>query len=97
MVWAGLKGAEPMAHIASHLERSLEPLGFAPEAREFKAHLTLARVKDPSAATDARRIAESYSQAEFGRATITEIFLKKSVLRPQGPEYSTVLSVKLLG
>jgi len=96
VVWAGLLGAEPMATMAARLERSLEPMGFAPEGRDFKPHLTLARVKDPAASGQARGIAESYDSMIFGVKGVTEVLLKKSVLRPQGPEYSTVLTIPLL-
>jgi 2'-5' RNA ligase len=93
VVWAGLKGAEPMTVVASRLEKGLEPLGFEPEARQFKPHLTLARVKDPAAGEVARRVADSQAQGQFGSKLVSELYLKKSVLRPQGPEYSTLISV----
>lgn len=97
VVWADLRGSEPMAIIAERLEKGLEPLGFPPEGRSFKSHLTLARVKDPKASNQARAIASTYQSTRFGSKDVTEVLLKKSVLRPQGPEYSTVLSVKLSG
>ena len=97
VIWVGLKGAEPLEAIAERLERSLEPLGFAPEGRGFKAHLTLARVKDASASGRGRDIASGYEDKSFGSKVIGEVMLKKSVLRPQGPEYSTVLAVQLKG
>lgn len=95
VVWAGLEGAEPMVSMARRLEKGLEPLGFAPEGRDFRPHLTLARVKDPAASKEARRLAEGYSASRFGRKRVEEIALKRSVLRPQGPEYSDVLKVQL--
>jgi len=93
VVWAGLRGAEPMATLASRLEKGMGALGFEPEAREFKPHLTLARVKDPGAGATARKVADSHAQGRFGTKLVSELFLKKSVLRPQGPEYSTLISV----
>jgi len=97
VVWADLKGAEPMATMATRLEKAMEPLGFAPEGRGFRPHLTLARVKDQSASSPARAIASSYQSSFFGKKTVAEVLLKSSVLRPQGPEYSTVLNVPLPG
>jgi len=95
VVWADLKGAESLATIAARLEKGLEPLGFVPESRAFKSHLTMARVKDPNASTQARTIASSFQSTKFGSKEVTELLLKKSVLRPQGPEYSTVLALRL--
>jgi RNA 2',3'-cyclic 3'-phosphodiesterase len=97
VVWAGLEGAEALATIAARLESALEPLGFAPEGRGFKPHLTLARVKDTSASNQARAIAMNYMATAFGSKMVTEVLLKKSVLRPQGPDYSTVLTFQLRG
>src|SRR5438094_2310140 len=39
VVWVGVEGAEPLARIARTLETSLEPLGFPPERRDWKAHV----------------------------------------------------------
>jgi len=38
-----------------------------------------------------------YEATAFGSKMVIELLLKRSVLRPQGPEYSTVLSVPLRG
>ncbi len=95
VVWAGLEGAEPMALMADRLENCLEPLGFPKEGREFKPHLTLARVKDMRASMPAAEVADRFSDVEFGRQAVGELLLKKSVLSQKGPTYSTVLSVPL--
>jgi 2'-5' RNA ligase len=43
-LWLGItEGAEALADAAQALDRELEPLGWAPEQRPFRAHLTLAR------------------------------------------------------
>jgi 2'-5' RNA ligase len=97
VVWAGLKGAEPLGTIAIRLDKGLEDLGFEPEGRAFKPHLTLARVKDPSASAQARQVADRYSTVQFGERKVSELLLKRSVLRPSGPEYSNVLAVDLTG
>jgi len=95
VVWAGMEGAEAMALMANRLEDCLAPLGFPKEAREFRPHLTLARVKDPRVSSAAADVAENYKGIEFGRQVVNEILLKKSVLSQKGPTYSTVLRVPL--
>jgi 2'-5' RNA ligase len=95
VVWAGLEGAESMALMTSRLEDCLEPLGFPKEGREFRPHLTLARVKDPRTSSAAADVAEGFKDTEFGRQVVGELLLKRSVLSPKGPTYSTVLSVEL--
>lgn len=52
-LWLGVgKGAEAMIELQAALERSLAKLGFRPENRQFKPHLTLGRVRDASAGLD---------------------------------------------
>lgn len=56
VVWIGMHNAAPLITLAAKLERSLEPLGFAAEARPFRAHITLGRVKSALSRTDASRL-----------------------------------------
>ncbi|MCE5296726.1 MAG: RNA 2',3'-cyclic phosphodiesterase [Euryarchaeota archaeon] len=94
-IWVGIDGAEPMVTIATRLEQSLESLGFVPEGREFKAHLTVARVKDNRAAFAAEQVARKNRSVEFGSQLIGSIKLKRSVLGRFGPTYSDVAEVRL--
>ncbi len=95
VVWVGMEGAEPLAQIAARLEESLEPLGYPREGRAFSPHVTIARVKGPGGLEDARRVLEARARDAFGEASVDGIRLKKSVLTPQGPVYSTVEDVPL--
>ena len=46
ILWVGLTGEiQPLLHLVSKIEEALEPLGFAPEARPYHPHLTVARIK----------------------------------------------------
>ncbi len=95
VVWVGLEGAEPLGLIASRLERPLQEIGFEPEGRAFKPHLTLARVKDPRASGSVVKLAERYATSEFGSVSVGKVLLKKSVLGPRGPTYITVITSPL--
>lgn len=95
VVWVGIEGTEPLALIASRLKESLQELGFEPEGRTFKPHLTLARVKDPRASTAVIALVEKYAMSDFGSVNIDKVHLKKSVLGPKGPTYTTVLTSSL--
>ncbi len=45
-LWVSVSGAvEPLARLQQRLTQALEPLGFEPETRPFRAHLTLGRVR----------------------------------------------------
>ena len=46
VIWLGVdEGREQMVALKAELDRRLAPLGFEPETRPFRAHLTLGRVK----------------------------------------------------
>lgn len=46
VVWAGIAaGARELDGLARAVGRAVEPLGFPPEERGFRAHVTLARIK----------------------------------------------------
>ena len=49
VVWAGLAGdTDALAGLAADIEARVAPLGYPPETRGFRAHLTIGRVKGPS-------------------------------------------------
>ncbi|HYM39794.1 MAG TPA: RNA 2',3'-cyclic phosphodiesterase [Thermoplasmata archaeon] len=95
VVWIGLEGAESLARIARALEENLRALGFVPESRAWSPHVTLARVRIPRGLDRVRDLLERRQDETFAQVRIEDIRLKKSVLQPQGPEYTTVESVRL--
>ncbi len=97
VIWVGVEGAEPLARIAVALEASMEPLGFRRENRAWKAHVTVARVKGPRDLEGARTILRAHAVDDFGTHRMGAIHLKRSVLTPQGAQYSVVESFRLEG
>lgn len=95
-LWLGLaKGAEDCARLAHAVGTALQPCGFAPEARDFRAHVTLGRVKQ-AAADDweaaGRELDQGIQGADFAPALLGEMVLWRSILGPQGPKYATLKS-----
>ncbi len=97
VLWVGIEDAEPLARIAKSLDGHLTALGYEPETRPWSAHVTLARVRGRRGLDQARMLLEGRSTEEFAEVRIEEIRLKQSVLRPGGPEYTTVEAVRLEG
>lgn len=97
VLWVGLEGADPLARIARSLDEHLRALGFGAETRPWSAHVTLARVRGPRGLDRAQEVLRRHEDEMFAETRIEEIRLKKSILRPQGPEYTTVESVRLEG
>ncbi len=97
VLWVGLEGAEPLARMARRLDDDVAALGFERERRPWSPHITLARVRGSRGLDQAKAILQAHAHDSFAEARIEEIRLKKSVLQPQGPEYTTVDAVRLEG
>jgi len=95
VLWVGIRGAEPLARMAKTLDQHLTALGFEPERRPWSPHVTLARVRGGRKMDAVQTLLRSHETDGFGEAPVDEIRLKKSVLQPGGPEYTTVEAVRL--
>ena len=96
VLWIGLGGQiEELELLYSRIEDELANLGLAREKRGFKAHLTLARIKEPVAPQQLSAAVQevgSYAPRSFwGR----QLILYKSDLRPQGAVYTPMVEIYL--
>lgn len=107
VVWLGLDGqVDRLRDLAGAIEARLELLGFPPERRSFKAHLTLGRMRrgpkrggrggkqTGSVAPLVRAIAanKDYQGPAFRAVNVV---LMKSTLTPAGPIYEPLAEFKL--
>lgn len=91
VVWLGLAGDVPaLTALAADLGRRLAPLGFAPEARPFSAHLTLGRARDPRGAPGLGGALAAAAQDDGVAWRAAELVLFESHLSPRGPRYEAV-------
>lgn len=95
VVWVGVEDGGRLKAMATSLEEDCAELGFRREERAFSPHLTLARMRSPRGREKVTHFLRQHLTAEFGEARVEKIVLKRSVLRPQGPEYQELLSVPL--
>lgn len=94
VVWAGIrKGAEELINISNQLESRLRALGFKPDSKGFSPHLTIARVKTGRNKAELIRFIQDMSDYEFGVVRADCLRLKRSVLTPRGPIYSTLRKI----
>ncbi|MFQ5999546.1 MAG: RNA 2',3'-cyclic phosphodiesterase [Candidatus Bathyarchaeia archaeon] len=95
VVWAGIrKGADELKNIFNQLEPRLRRLGFKPDSKGFSPHLTIARVKTGRHKAELIRCVEGMEDYEFGIIKADYLKLKKSVLTPKGPIYTTLREVR---
>lgn len=94
VVWAGIrKGADELKNIFDQLEPKLQGLGFRPDRKGFSPHLTIARVKTGRNKAELAGCVQDLAEYEFGVVRADCLRLKKSVLTPRGPIYSTLMEV----
>ena len=91
VIWAGLLGdLEAAARLKSALDAALEPLGFRPEDRAFKPHLTLGRVAEGRAGGEWRSALDALAAEAFGAFEVGALVLFESRLLPEGAQYSAL-------
>jgi 2'-5' RNA ligase len=94
VVWAGIrKGADKLTDVFEQLEPRLRGLGFKPDNKGFSPHLTIARVKTGRNKAQLIKLIQELEDYEFGAVKAECLRLKKSVLTPQGPIYTTLREV----
>ena len=99
--WVGLDGdVAPLQDAHSRIETALGQIAIEPDVREFRPHLTVARIRDRASHAERRRAAEVLFSAEFhsGLAVpVDRVNLMRSILLPEGPQYTTLAEISLGG
>jgi RNA 2',3'-cyclic 3'-phosphodiesterase len=91
VVWLGLSaGADDVARLAAATDAALAPLGFAPEARPYHAHVTLGRVRAPTGLHRLARALDEVSPGAPASWTAEAVVLFQSHTRPTGAVYTPV-------
>ncbi|GEM_PF-65084 len=97
VVALGVKdGEKELSNLAASLEEALEKIGYPKAAHGFKAHITLARVKNKRAQSlilaRKHHLFEELPDVEF---LVDKIYLVKSTLTPRGPVYEDLYEFAL--
>jgi 2'-5' RNA ligase len=95
IIWIGIKDSDILAKIAERIDIKTETMGYEREKRKFSPHLTIARVKDRTGKEPLRKLIKEYEAHKFGEQSVSSVCLKKSVLTPNGPIYSTLEEVAI--
>ena len=97
VVWAGMEGGiAQLQDLQEDVERAMRELGFEPEDKPFRPHLTLGRVKTQGGMAPLREALVAREGFRAEAFDVTEVVLYKSELRPEGARY-TALFRGLLG
>jgi RNA 2',3'-cyclic 3'-phosphodiesterase len=95
ILWLGVKDEKgSLAEISEILESECEKIGFPKEKRNFKAHLTIGRLREPHKSKEIalKHLQNKFEPVEF---IVSELVVYESKFQPQGSIYSIVSRHKL--
>jgi RNA 2',3'-cyclic 3'-phosphodiesterase len=88
--WAGMEASSNLANIAAQVETALEPIGIPRESREFRPHLTLARIESPRGIAALHGKLCEAGDVQFGSMRTSEMHLMQSELLRDGARHTRV-------
>ena len=98
VAWVGVNGEmDKLSRLQQRVDSNLAHLGFPPESRPFKPHLTLARLRDQASLDERQRFGQLIADARFeaGAIKVDAISLMRSQLAREGAIHSRISSVGL--
>ena len=98
VLWCGTSGdIEKLATLQKQLEADFALIGFPKEDRPFRAHLTLARIKDPREVAGVGEALNKHTTFSAGEFSVRELILFQSQLTPHGAVYTRLATFQLGG
>ena len=94
VIWVGIgEGEAAVQSIFEQVEDQTASLGFRREGRDFNAHITVARARSGRMKEELAQFLRNQGDESFGSFQSNRVRLKKSILKPSGPQYSTLYEV----
>ena len=94
-IWAGItNGVSDLTAVFEEVDSKMGKLGFDRERRRFHPHLTISRVRSGKNRDQLVEELLAVKYQDFGVVDVDRIVLKKSVLTPRGPIYSSLAESK---
>lgn len=90
VVWAGIRNPRPVSELAVRVRASLAEAGQPQDSKDFRAHVTLARVRSERGHDRLAAFLRAHGHHELPTLSVRDVRLYKSVLGPAGPAYETV-------
>ena len=98
IIWSGIAGAVmPLVKLQNDLVTAVSTAGMKPDAKPFKPHLTIGRVRSNRNAAALVRALEEDKNKSFGKIFVRQVVLMQSRLTAKGPEYTLLQSATLGG
>jgi len=99
VVWIGVGGdTDELATLAARVEAAIAPFGYPTEQRAFRAHLTLARVREDAPPQERERLHEllkAFDPPPFSAFHVKHVSLMQSTLSRGGAVYRALATFAL--
>jgi RNA 2',3'-cyclic 3'-phosphodiesterase len=95
VLWLGIEDKEQLQKLYTHINRGLENFGTPEKSSVFKPHLTIGRVREFGNMNKLLELEAEFAGETFQTATVNEVILFESFLKPTGPVYSVVEKIEL--
>jgi len=96
IVWAGIvSGGDFLIDLVAQLEASLATLGFKPEPRDYRPHLTLGRTRSGSASPEVVEKIKRFKRRRLGILPVDQVRLYASFLDKEGTTYNVMDKIPL--
>ena len=95
VIWIGIKPSEKLLLLKKQVDKLVTGLGFEPDPKAFKPHLTLGRMKSMERLRLSRDEISDQCYDLDEPVRIDHFHLYESVLHPSGPVYSVLKRVDL--
>lgn len=96
IVWLGVeRGAEAVKRLQGRVESELAQIGFSADDKQFRAHLTIGRVKGKERLSMLGRLLDKEKNVLIGSMRAEKVSVMKSKLLPSGPEYTELKAIPL--
>jgi 2'-5' RNA ligase len=96
VVWAGItEGGDELIDLVTRLEAGLAKLGFKPESRDYRPHLTLGRSGSRPPSPEVLAKIARFKTRRLGTMVVDEVRLYASYLDKGGPTYNVMDKIRL--
>lgn len=90
VIWFGMEKNPAIESLAGDVIQSLDKAGFPHDRQNFRAHLTVGRIKFINDKRNFQQSIDKFKDVFIQNVEVNEFTLYESKLRPSGPEYSVV-------
>lgn len=96
VIYAGVRDEQGvLAPLAGAVDERMADLGIGRENRDFKAHITLGRVKSPKGIGALIDMVRAGAEDDYGSVEVDRVYLMMSELKPAGAEYTVLHEARL--